>query len=247
MEVDVDAFALAGREPEHGIEMTLDVEVDPGRIEAADEIRAGVDRGGQKVRGARIAQDPALREGDDLDVDEVAIGLLQPKHRFEPGQADVRVDVDMRAQRAGAESRDLLDEAPAALLDRKVEGGAERLLVPDPIQNRRPRPVRDERQAQQGLVEVDMAFHERRHEERPGAVEHRRARPSRLLPGGRDGADRPARDRDVDARPSANLASVSSRVDASSVTGSARPGGPPRPGRAGRRRPFPLRKPRTRG
>ena len=113
----------------------------------------------------------------------------------------------MRAQRAGAETRDLLDEAPAALLDRKVEGGAQRLFVPDPIQDRRTRPMRDERQTQQGFVEMDMAFHEGRHEKRPGAVEHHFAARSRLRPGRHDGGDRLACDRHID-QPSIGQAGV---------------------------------------
>ena len=96
-------MALGDREDD--VEMALDVVVDPGGIEAADEIGAGADRRVEQIGDAGLGDHAALRKGDELNVDEIARGLAHLQQRFQAGEADVGIDVDMAAQRASCHRR----------------------------------------------------------------------------------------------------------------------------------------------
>ena len=140
-------------------------------------------------------------------------------------------DVDMRAQRPPCRNArpPARRGAPPRLLDRRVEtgrGAPSRFLIR--FRHRTPRPMRDKRQAEQGLVEVDMAFHERRHEKGSAAVEKPRRRAFRnCLSGRRDGGRSfPPVTITSTLRPSASPGSgQQQRRRFAPSTGSARPGG----------------------
>ena len=105
-----------------------------------------------------------LREGDGLDVDQPPVALLERQHGLQPLEADLRVDVDMAAHRERAEGGDLLDQPAAALLDRTLIWRRMRLLRFNPRGDRVAGNMRDERQADQRLVEMDVSVDEGRRE-----------------------------------------------------------------------------------
>ena len=84
MQMDVDADAAPFGDAEDRIEMAIEIAVDADGIEAAHKVGALGDRGIQQIGGAGRASDAALREGHDLDGDEVAEALahLQDLMRF---------------------------------------------------------------------------------------------------------------------------------------------------------------------
>ena len=197
VQVDVDAHTVASGDAEDDREVAADVAVDPGRVEAADEIRAGRHRRVEQRGRPGITQDAALREGDDLHVDEIAIAVLEAQHRFEARKPDLGIDVDMGAQRARPERCDLFDEATASLLDRERQGSAQLLFAADAFGDGGARRVGDQRQAEQRLVEMDMALDEAGRDEATLAIDRlggRRGTVAMRV----DGVDRIPRDVDVD-------------------------------------------------
>ena len=139
--------------------------------------------------------DAALRERDDLNVDPVAKGLAHCDHRFEIVEADVIVDVDVaaRARRAVGDQR--ADERRRAGLDRQGDAMALDALGGDALTHAASLDMGQARGAPMGLVEMDVAFDERRQEQHPAEIEAvggRRRCPRRV--GGDDDA---ARDLDV--------------------------------------------------
>ena len=68
---------------ENRIEMAGEVAVDTDWIEAAQQVGALRHRLVEQLRRARRAQHAALREGDDLDGDEIAEALADRQHGME--------------------------------------------------------------------------------------------------------------------------------------------------------------------
>ena len=62
-------------EAEDDVELALDVAVETRRIQPADKIRAGADRGRHEFGRAFFRGYAALREGYELNVDPVPVGL----------------------------------------------------------------------------------------------------------------------------------------------------------------------------
>ena len=87
VQMDVDADAAALGDGEDRIEMAVEVAVDADRVEAAQKVGALGDGGVEQRRGARRAQDAALREGHDLDGDEVAEALAHLQDLVEVPEA----------------------------------------------------------------------------------------------------------------------------------------------------------------
>jgi hypothetical protein len=195
VEVDVDPLAVALGDPEDDLQLSLDVAVEPGRVEAADDVGAEHDRLLQQRRRAEVAQHARLREGDDLHAREVADALARLQHRLDARQAVARVDVDVRAQVAGAEGDHASGHRDGTLGDRRrrVDLGERRTLGLDPAAQRRLRDVRPPRQPRERLVEVDVAVHERRRQQRAAEVDPLGAGRARVgLRGRADRRDRPA-------------------------------------------------------
>ena len=99
VQVDIDADAVPLGDREDRVEMAGHVVVDAGRIESADEIGALADRVVEKIGDAGARDDAALRERDDLDVDQVADRLAHLEQRMQTVELNLVVDVDMRAKR----------------------------------------------------------------------------------------------------------------------------------------------------
>ena len=116
--------------------------------------------GFEQVGDAGIGEDARLREGDDLQVDALSVSLLQAQQGFEPGKSDVRVDIDVAARRDRSERRQHFDQPAATRLDRRRDGAPQRFFGRDAVRDRRAFDMRNERQTDERLVEVDMAFDE---------------------------------------------------------------------------------------
>ena len=69
------------------------------------EVRSSAERRGQKVGRAFFRGHAALREGHELNVDPVPVGLAHTQHGFQIGEADVVVDVDVAARLASCRWR----------------------------------------------------------------------------------------------------------------------------------------------
>ena len=154
------------------IEMAVEVAVDADGIEAAQKVGALGDGGVEQGGRARRAQDAALREGDDLDGDEVAEALADLQDLVEVLQAELVVDVDVAAHVQRAAGHDLAHQIGAGL---RFGNGARRAhlalgldAVGDAIARRL---VGHPGQAEQRLVEMDMAVDQRRQDERPFEIE----------------------------------------------------------------------------
>ena len=174
VQMDVEADAMPLGDAEDRVEMALDVVVDAGGIEPADEVGALAHRRVEQVGDAGDRHDAALREGDDLDIDEIPRRLAHPQQRVQPAKADLGVDVDVAAQRGRAERDDLVDQPPRA---------RPRPAAPSSRRSSRSRairsatvagPMRLKRQAEQRLVEMDMAVDEAGDEQRAAKIDRRR-------------------------------------------------------------------------
>ena len=168
--MDVDAAAVTLGEGEDDIQVTVAVTIDPDGIEPADEIRAHPQGRVQVARDRRAAQDPALREGDDLDLQAVGPARPQVEDLGEMVEPRDVVDVDMGSQARRAAAEQAFKQRLGALLgERDPRGPAERLLVRDDRADRACRRVRAPRETEQALVEVDVAIGQTRQHQ--GAAE----------------------------------------------------------------------------
>ena len=108
----------------------------------------------------------ALREGDDLDGDEVAEALAHLQDRVQILEAELVVDVDMAAHVQRAAGHHLAHEVGAGLgfghRPRRAHLAFGLDAVGDAVARRL---VGDPGQAEQGLVEMDVAVDQRRQDE----------------------------------------------------------------------------------
>ena len=107
-----------------------------------------------------------MREGHELNVDPVPVGLAHPQHGFEIGEADVVVDVDVAARPRRAVGDQGSDERRGARLDRQRDAMAFDSLRGDPLAHAVSLEMGQTRRAPMRLVEMDVAVDERRQEER---------------------------------------------------------------------------------
>ena len=187
--MDVEADAVTGGDRKDRVEMTADVIIDAGRIEPANEVGAVANRLVEQLLHARISEDSALREGDDLDVDEISRRLSRPEQSVKAGKAGLGVDVDMAAHSRRAESDNLTDEPPRALFNRVTEIAPQLFFASDTLGHRIAAPMRLERQTEQCFIEVDMAVDEAWNEQRAVKIDALHARlPSKARSDRRDAA-----------------------------------------------------------
>ena len=107
------------RRCENRVKMTVDIVIDAGRVQTADEISARRNRRVKQIRRAGVAHHARLRKGDSLNVDEMAVALLQRKHRLQALQADLR----SRCRR-GCEEPAFRRRRPARSAFRRAPGSA---------------------------------------------------------------------------------------------------------------------------
>ena len=135
-----------------------------------------------RVGRAFFRRHAALREGHELNVDPVAIGLAHTQHGFEIGEADVVVDVDVAAHARRAVGDQRSDERRGARFDRQRDAMAFDALGGDPLTHAAALDMGQTRRAPMRLVEMDVAVDERRQEERALKIDALAGRSA--LPGG---------------------------------------------------------------
>ena len=124
--VDVDRHPEALGQREDPVDVLATV-LERGLLVAAapDDVGARAQALGEEVLGAGRPQDPLLREGHHLQVDEIGVVLAQCEHRLESGEPDDRVDVGLGADHRRAVGDGLLEQTRGPGGDRLPgEGGA---------------------------------------------------------------------------------------------------------------------------
>ena len=194
VQMDVDANATAVSDGEDGVEMGVEVAVDADRVETTHQIRALSDRLVEQLRRAGRAQDAALGEGHDLDGDEIAEMLADLQDLMKVAKPELVVDVDMRAHVQGAAGHDLAHQVRAGLELRHGARRAYAALGLDPVRHLVAGGlIGHPRQAEQRLVEMDVAVDQRRQHESSRQIDGVRCRwRSR-----EEGGDPPSLDLDV--------------------------------------------------
>ena len=171
VQMNVDSLAEPLGEAEHDVELTLDVAVEAGRVQPADQIGAGVERRGDEIGRALLGRHAALREGDELNVDPVAVGLAHPQHGLEIVKADVVVDVDVAAHARRAIGDQRANECGGACFDRQRDAMALDALSGDAFAHAPSLDMGQARRAPMRLVEMDVAVDERRQEQRARKID----------------------------------------------------------------------------
>ena len=196
MQMDVDADTVLAGNAEDRVEMAVLVAVDADGIEPAHQVGTLGDRCVQQFGGARRAAHAALREGHDLDRDEVAEAFAHLQDLVEIAQPELIVDVDMGAHVQGAARHHLAHQIGAGFGFGQRARRADLAFRLDAVGHLVARGlVRHPGQAEQGLVEMNMSVDQRRQDESTAEVD-------RILAGrrGRDreeGGDPPSLDLEV--------------------------------------------------
>lgn len=93
MQVNVDRHLEAIGQAEDEVEVPHRVAIQRARVDAAHHVGARCERIGQHLGRAGLAQQPGLREGDDLHLGATDVRLTGGQHGVQPlGPA---VDVDL--------------------------------------------------------------------------------------------------------------------------------------------------------
>ena len=193
VEMHVDVDVIGAREGEHAVDLAVRIAVGIGR--RADHPRAPLQRLHHEVVGARIVEQPFLREDADLDVDRPAIVVDQWQNAVEAAQADSGIDLQMGAQ-VGCALPDAHVEHAACPAGHVLfgEGALDR---GDPLDRLcEIAALHFAAVEDAGLVEMDMGLDEAGRDEVAVQIKGRRVG----FDGRRDGGDVPTRDADVEAR-----------------------------------------------
>ena len=171
VQMNVDSFSESLGQAEDDVELAFDVAVEARRVQTANEVGAGPQRRGHEVRRPILRHDAALREGDELNVDPVAISLAHLQHGFEIGETDVVVDVDVAPRARGSVGDQRANEGGCAGFDRKRDLAALDALGGDALAHAASLDMGQARRAPMRLVEMDVAVDERRQEELSGEID----------------------------------------------------------------------------
>ena len=192
--VNVEVVALG--------EIEADVDMLPGLVvgvfvpgQAADHIATHLDGLVEQFSRPRVADDPFLREGDDLNLAKLPILFARHEEALRPAQPPDGADIAEQAEERRPILHTGFDHPAGPLRDLlrvvvalEVVGDLDRL-------GQRPRHVRPHQLAKQRFVRMQVQIHEARRNEIAGRIDF-------LAPGapmiGFDGADPRAVDRDVD-------------------------------------------------
>ncbi len=193
-------------------EIEADIDVLPGfRVavlvpgQAANHVAALFERLVEEFRGARIAHDAFLREGDDLDVAKTGVFLAHEQQSLGGAQSADRSDVGEQSEEGRSIPDPGLDHAPGAprhllrvVFALEVVGDLDRF-------RQRARDVRPHHFAEQGLVGMQMQVDEAGDDQVARRVD-RLGRRRREI--GSDGRDASLLDADVDQLVAATQPSI---------------------------------------
>ena len=161
MQVDVNVDAVLCGEPENRIDVPVEVALEADRVDTADKVGALGERVVEEFESARRGQQPLLREGDDLHVEQPLQALGGRPHAVHVRHALRRPDVDLRAQGA-CPVRDLgAEDGERALLDRSRVRRLCADVVVDEVPERLGARARDPGAAPRRFIRVDMRIDER--------------------------------------------------------------------------------------
>ncbi|KIQ62821.1 hypothetical protein TR51_28280 [Kitasatospora griseola] len=191
VQVDVDARAAPLRQLEDHVQLAVHVAVEPERVEPADQFGALPKRRVEQLRHAGLGDHAALRERHQLHVDQLAHPLTGLQHRVQVVEAGVRVDVHVQADVAGAERRHPAGQRLRPVRHRQPVGHRAALLPlgGDLGAQVGGLPVRLPGRAEEGLVQVGMAVHQRGQQQRAVQPTLAGAGGGGKLPAGRHGRD----------------------------------------------------------
>ena len=171
VQMDVDAPLVPLGQPEHLVEVAHGIPVDPGRVDAADEVGTIGESCVEQVESPRVTQDSRLGEGDDLDVGTALVGLAG---RHDPVQAlKLAVGVDLHV---AADAGDAVLDHPGGRERRPIgHAGAGLTPVPavilDELDQALARAVGAEGKAEPAGVEVRVRINETRQDNPAPAVD----------------------------------------------------------------------------
>jgi hypothetical protein len=132
------------------------VTVEGAGVETTDEVRAGLDGGVEQLRGAWIAQDPRLGEGDHLHVRARRVRLPCRRHSLEALQTAIGVDLGVTADHRGTGGDRRRERAGRPLPDRTSCRPPALAIVADQPGQPRLGGVGTERQAQTRRIEMGV-------------------------------------------------------------------------------------------
>lgn len=138
--------------------MAGNVIIYPGWIKTTDQVRTRLDRLLQQISSAGIGQDARLWKRHSLNIDQMAMTLLQGQYGFQPCQPDFCIDIGMTAAGDSAIGGHLLKQLATTHLDRQGQGAAERLFGPDSLGDRASGNMGNERHADQRLIQMHMTI-----------------------------------------------------------------------------------------
>ncbi|MNN12370.1 hypothetical protein D3C81_1253580 [compost metagenome] len=162
MQVDIDAPVELGGQTEDQIELGDGIVVDATGVETADVFHAQLQRLAHQLGGAGSADQSGLREDHELHVDQVGVTLAQRLHGLDVTQAQLRIDIHMAAEGQRATGDALLQQRAGTLGDGRVDFAQDAAFVGDVVLQRRPGAVRTPWLTPEGLVQVAVAFDQRR-------------------------------------------------------------------------------------
>src|SRR4029077_3268886 len=115
IEMHVDVDVELARQGEDAVDLALRIAVAIGR--GAEHLDPLLQRLHQPLLGAGIVEQSLLRKDADLDIDRPGIVARQLPDAVEPGEADRRIDLDMRPDMRGAVQDGALERAAGARID----------------------------------------------------------------------------------------------------------------------------------
>lgn len=183
VEMQVEAGLVAFGQAEDDVQVLDRIAIEAAGVDAAHQIRAAGERVGQQVGGAAVADDPGLREGDDLDRRPVLVRFARGEHAMEAVEAGFRVDLGVAAYGGGARGDGPAEGVGRPLADARLRGTPVGPVVLDQALKTRPRGVRAERQAEPGGVEVGVRVGEGGQRDPPAPVDDTRLVPRRPAAG----------------------------------------------------------------
>jgi hypothetical protein len=170
--MDVDARPVSRGEIEDDVQMPDRVAVHAGGIDAADRLDSLPERLLEQLGGARVAQQPVLRERDLLHRDAPVEPLHRGAHRLDAAQPDLRIDVRVAPHVRRPRHHHPLQQRHNAIDARNAQLAAAPAIVGDPILERIAGRVRDPRPAVERLVEVAVSIDEPRQHEAAVNIQH---------------------------------------------------------------------------